>query len=257
MKDWTFDIFHDIIKAFRLQNYQVSSFSTAVEKKSESYKKLILRHDVDRFPLQTLQMARMEASNNFKATYFFRIIPSVFKPEIISEVAALGHEIGYHYEDLSLCKGDYKKSIQHFERNLEKLRSFYPVKTICMHGSPLSKWDNKTLWRQYDYKKYGIIADTSLDVDYNKVFYISDNGRAWNRTSVSVRDKVNSQFNIPIKSSSHLIELIKNNELPDNIMINAHPDTFFDYGIKWYLNLGFIETKNLAKWFIVKFGLRK
>jgi hypothetical protein len=45
---------------------------------------------------------------------------------------------------------------------LEKLREFYPVKTICMHGSPLSKYDNKKIWEKYDYRDYGIIAEPSF-----------------------------------------------------------------------------------------------
>lgn len=257
MKDFTFKAFKDILLSFRANDYQIMPFVESLQFSEIRTKHVILRHDVDRFPLQTLQMAQMEAANNVKSTYYFRIIPSVFKPEIIREVASLGHEIGYHYEDLSLCGGDPGKSIEHFARNLDKLREFYPVETICMHGSPLSKWDNKTIWQQYDYRKYGIIADTSFDVDYQKVFYITDNGRAWNRTSVSVRDKVDSHFNIPIKNSGHLIELVKNNQLPSAVMINAHPDTFFDFGFKYLLNWGFIETKNIAKWFIVKYGLRK
>ena len=36
-----------------------------------------------------------------KATYFFRTIPHTFKPETIKEIAGMGHEIGYHYENLS------------------------------------------------------------------------------------------------------------------------------------------------------------
>jgi hypothetical protein len=257
MKDWTFEGFSKILKTFQQQKYNIITFIDSVGNQDDSERRLILRHDVDHFPMQTLQMAKMEAKIGIAATYFFRVIPSVFKPKIIKEVASLGHEIGYHYEDLSLCGGDYKKSIQHFKHNLEEMLKYYPVKTICMHGSPLSRWDNKTIWKYYDYRNYGIIADTSLDVDYNKVFYISDNGRAWNRTSVSVRDKVSSHFNISIKSSNHLIELIKNDKLPDNVMINAHPDTFFDYGLKWYLNYAFVEAKNIAKWIIVKYGLRK
>lgn len=257
MHDFTFNSFRSLLLEFQSNNYlikKVLEFDSAFQ---HSVRLLILRHDVDRFPEQTLQMARMEAEIGISATYYFRIIPAVYKPEIIKEVVSLGHEIGYHYEDLSLCKGDVDKSIKHFEKNLERLRDFYPVKTICMHGSPLSKWDNKTIWQHYDYKQFGILADTSFDVDYNKVFYISDNGRAWNRTSVSVRDKVESRYNIPIKNSQHLIELIQHNQLPDAVMINAHPDTFFDFGFKYLLNWGFIETKNIAKWFIVKYGLRK
>jgi len=257
MKDFTFDAFKAILLGFRSNGYQIMPFKESLGLKKENEKRLILRHDVDRFPLQTQQMARMEAENNIRSTYYFRIIPSVFKPDIIREVADLGHEIGYHYEDLSLCGGDPKKSIEHFERSLDKIREFYPVKTICMHGSPLSKWDNKTIWQHYDYKKYGIIADTSFDIDYQQVFYISDNGRAWNRTSVSVRDKVESHFDIPIKNSFHLIDLINKGQIPDQVMINAHPDTFFDFGLKYLLNWGFIETKNIAKWLIVKYKLRK
>ena len=37
----------------------------------------------------------------------------------------------------------FELAICDFRLNLEKLRELYPVKTICMHGSPLSKWDKK------------------------------------------------------------------------------------------------------------------
>lgn len=257
MSEFTFLSFSEILIAFRENNYQINSFEAYKDGVSKTNKQLILRHDVDRFPNNTLKMAQMEAKLGIFSTYYFRIIPSVFKPEIIKQVAALGHEIGYHYEDLSLCNGDMKKAIKNFESNLEKLRDFYPVKTICMHGSPLSKWDNKSIWDHYDYKEFGIIADTSLDIDYDAVFYISDNGRAWNRTSVSIRDKVESKFDIPIKNSNHIIELVSNQQMPPKVMLNAHPDTFFDPGFKYFLNWIFIESKNIAKWIIVRFKLIK
>lgn len=256
MADFTFLSFRKLLEGFRNSSYQIKPFENYINQTTEG-KTLILRHDVDRFPAQTQKMARMEAEMGISGTYYFRIVPSVFKPDLIREVAELGHEIGYHYEELSLLKGDYKRAMEAFEKNLKALRTFYPVKTICMHGSPLSKWDNKKIWDAYDYRNYGIIADTSLDVDYNRVFYISDNGRAWNRTSVSVRDKVYSPFHIPIRNSDHLLELIQKGALPDQVMINAHPDTFFDFGVKYMLNWGFIEAKNVAKWFIVKTGMIK
>jgi len=39
----------------------------------------------------------------------------------------------------------FELAIDDFRLNLEKLQKLYPVKTICMHGSPLSKWDNRDL----------------------------------------------------------------------------------------------------------------
>ncbi len=80
-------------------------------------------------------------------------------------------------------------AIREFERNLEKLMKISPVKIICMHGSPLSRYDNKKLWEKYDYRDYGIIAEPYFDVDFNEVFYLTDTGKRWDGDSVSVRDK--------------------------------------------------------------------
>jgi hypothetical protein len=63
-------------------------------------------------------------------------------------------------------------------------RSFVTLKDY-FNGCQDSK-----VWEKYDYRDYGIIADPSFDIDYNEVFYITDTGRAWNNTSVSIRDKV-------------------------------------------------------------------
>ncbi|MBW1833780.1 MAG: hypothetical protein JRI62_03015 [Deltaproteobacteria bacterium] len=61
------------------------------------------------------------------------------------------------------CKELYELDICDFGRNLEKLRKFYPVKTICMHGSPLSKWDNLDLWKKYNYREFGINISQEKD----------------------------------------------------------------------------------------------
>ncbi|MBA7530624.1 hypothetical protein ES705_22833 [subsurface metagenome] len=87
-------------------------------------------------------------------------------------------------------------AIESFQKNLETLRKIAPVKTICMHGSPLSKWDNRNLWEKYDYKAFGIIGEPYYDVDYSKVLYITDTGRKWNNQSVSVRDKVDHKMGV-------------------------------------------------------------
>jgi hypothetical protein len=135
-------------------------------------------------------MANLENRRGIKASYYFRAVDKVYDESIIEKIVSLGHEVSYHYEDLSLCKGNYELAINNFELNLKKLRQFYPVKTICAHGSPLSKYDNKKIWEKYDYRDYGIIADPSFDIDFDEVFYITDTGRSWNNSNVSVRDKV-------------------------------------------------------------------
>jgi hypothetical protein len=64
---------------------------------------------------------------------------------VIKEIHDLGHEIGYHYENLTTCMGNMEAAIDDFQRNLEKLRKIAPVSTICMHGSPRSRWDSRDL----------------------------------------------------------------------------------------------------------------
>ena len=250
MIDFTFQIFKNLLLSFIKAGYKIQPVEEYCSELTE--KILILRHDIDRYPNNALKMAQMEHSIGIKATYYFRIIPSVYKESIIKQIQELGHEVSYHYEDLSLMKGDYEKAIKHFEVHLKKFRKYSFAKTICRHGSPLSKWDPKLLWERYNYKDFGVICDTEHDIDFNKVFYISDNGMGWNKTSTSVRDKVDSHFNIPIRNTKHLIELIKSDKLPDKILLNAHPDTFFDFGPRWFINYAFIKSKNIVKWFIVK-----
>ena len=53
----------------------------------------------------------------------------------------MGHEIGYHYENMAKCNGTFEMAIEDFKNNLKKLREIAPVYTICMHGSPRSRWD--------------------------------------------------------------------------------------------------------------------
>jgi len=255
MPDFTFKIFNNLLLEFINQGYLIQTTEGYI--KNSTNRVLILRHDIDRFPKNAIKMAQLEVKLDIKATYYFRIVPSVYHEEIIKKIQDLGHEVSYHYEDLSLMKGNFDAAIKHFENQLNKFRKFAPATTICRHGSPLSKWDNKKLWEVYSYKDFGVICDTEHDIDFNEVFYISDNGMGWNKKSTSVRDKVVSRFNIPIKNTTHLIDLVKNNKLPDKIMLNAHPDTFFDFGFRWIINFLFIKSKNIIKWFVVKLNIIK
>jgi len=71
-------------------------------------------------------------------------MPQSWDETIIREIRDMGHEIGYHYDDLSFCKGDHEKAIRRFEKNLATLREIAPVKTICMgawrHGG-MGAWN--------------------------------------------------------------------------------------------------------------------
>lgn len=251
--DFTFKKYMQLMEELIRNNYPIKTTESFISRPTK--KVVILRHDVDRFPKQSLKMAELESEIGISSTYYFRTRKHTFIPEIIKKIIDLGHEIGYHYENLSDYKGNCDEAIKDFASNLEKLRKYYPVKTICMHGSPLSSWDNKLIWEKYSYRDFDITADTSLDINYNKVFYITDNGWGWNKTESSIRDKVTTDFKIPIRSTNHFIQLLKQDLLPPQIMLNAHPDTFFPFGLKWFANMSFIKSKNIIKRQLVRFNV--
>jgi len=74
-------------------------------------KVVVMRHDVDRLPNNALVMARLEHELSIPATYYFRAVSESWDEGVIREIASLGHEIGYHYENLSLCGGNYELTI--------------------------------------------------------------------------------------------------------------------------------------------------
>jgi len=116
-----------------------------------------------------------------------------------------------------------------------------------MHGSPMSSWDNRGLWKKYSYKEYGIIGEPYFDLNFNKIFYLTDASRAWNNENVSLRDKVKTRFSYNIKSINDILDLIENNKFPDKIMLNMHPHNWASNNMIWlkiYLWQGF---KNIIK----------
>ena len=167
--------------------------------------------------------------------------------KIIKEIASLGHEIGYHYECLTTCRGDMVKGIQDFKNNLITLRELAPVSTICMHGSPMSKFDSKDLWKGNNYRDYKIIGEPYFDVDFNDVYYLTDTGRKWDGDKVSVRDRVNSSFELTFRTTQEIIEAANQGELPNKIMFTFHPQRWNNNLFMWTKELIFQRVKNIIK----------
>ena len=248
--DFTQNIYRELLASLLKSGYSFQTFEEFVTKPEQ--KVVVLRHDVDKLPKNAVNLANIEKDLGIKASYYYRIVKQSNVPELIEKVKDLGHEIGYHYEDLTLAKGNKELAIKMFEDNLNYFRKYYNVTTACMHGSPLSRWDNRMIWENYNYKEYGIIAEPYFDVDYNEVFYITDTGRNWNKSSVSVRDKVDSGFNIEVKSTNHFIDLSNQNLLPAKIIINTHPQRWFNPGMGWLNELILQNIKNQAKKILTK-----
>ncbi len=220
-------------------------------------------------------MARMEHRLGIRGSYYFRVVKESWDEDIIRQIAGMGHEIGYHYEDLSLCRGDIGEAIRHFEEQLKRFREIVDVKTICMHGSPLSKHDNRDLWKGYDYRDYDLIGEPYFDLDFSGLFYLTDTGRRWDGGNVSVRDKVQKKVSRrgsqkdtqriaeeenPIPSFRHtrdIITAINNDTLPYPVMITIHPQRWTNKPLPWLHELLWQNTKNIIKKHLVRLQQRQ
>lgn len=232
---------------------------------SSNEKYALLRHDVDRIPQNALKLAQIENSLGIKGTYYFRVVPESYDLDLMNNIAELGHEIGYHYEDVDLVisgqglgVGGREELIdlayESFCKNLEIFRRNFDIKTICMHGSPRAEFDNKIIWEKYDYKELGIIGEPYFDLDFEEFAYLTDTGRMWNGEKYSVRDKVKSvrfgELNNRFRTTKQIIENI--NLLPEKVMITIHPERWTNNPYQWTKQYVMQNLKNVVKGLLVK-----
>lgn len=240
--DFTIDIYRRLLEALKLYGFE----------------SLTLRHDVDLRPYNSLRTARLEAQLGLYGIYYFRAVPESWNDEIIREIAALGHEVGYHYESLTTCNGDIDAAYQDFCRNLENLRKLIPVKSICMHGSPRSPYDSKDIWKKYEYHSLGIESEPYFDTDFSKTFYLTDTGRRWDGYKVSVRDKIPQYQDewtakgLVFHTTDDVIEGLHQNRIPKNLMMTVHPQRWNPFGFAWCKEMLLQNAKNVVKRIIVK-----
>ncbi len=243
--DFTVKKYTKLLQSLINQDYSFQTFDDFISNPNKRV--VVLRHDVDLLPNNSLEFARIQAENKVKGTYYFRAVPESWDEKVIKEISALGHEIGYHYECLTTCNGDLKKGILDFEINLKALRALAPVSTICMHGSPMSRYDSKDLWKTYSYKDYAIIAEPYFDVDFEQVFYLTDTGRRWDGHKVSVRDRVQTSMKETFHTTDQIINAVET--LPNQIMFTFHPQRWNDDKGMWAKELVLQNTKNVIKKF--------
>ncbi len=206
--------------------------------------RVILRHDIDRFPRMALPLARIEQAAGLRATYYFRV-PATCDPATMRAVAALGHEVGFHYENLSKERGDVARARVGFAADLAALRRCCEILTVSMHGSPASRIDNRALWRALCAADFKLLGEAYLDVDFRQLMYYTDTGRTWEEGRFNIRDAIpDGQPRVldtpAVRTTDELIDLIARERR--NLYLVAHPE-------RWPVSLGgwaLAGTKDLA-----------
>ena len=249
--DFTLEKYRELCQALTNSHYVLLTVADYLESPNLPQKFAILRHDIDTRPWKAMRIAEIEKIFGIRSTYYFRFNQEVFQPYFIKELANLGHEIGYHYETLDNAKGDYKKAIELFEYELNEFRKIIDIKTICMHGNPLTKWDNRHLWNKYDFTQYNLVGEAYLSIDFKDLQYFSDSGRNWGNggkvKDTVISGSVNQQsVGRRVNSTDKLIKLLVKEELA-HIYLLSHPGVWSDNFYSWTGELIKNMTINLVK----------
>ena len=256
--------------------YSVSTFAGWLAKRPAG-KSVILRQDVDARKDHSLKVALMQHALGIRSTFYFRVVPQSYDPRVVDRIAALGHEIGYHYEDMDLAyralkrhgkvreEDLYETALALFTRHLEMLRRHYPVTTICMHGSPLSPFDNRALWKKYDYRSFGLIGEPYFDIDFSETAYLTDTGRSWHGERYSVRDRAirpaemdeekggrRGTKKLGYHTTIDIIGALQAGTFPERAMMTFHPQRWSGNMFDWTRELVMQRAKNVVKraWYV-------
>jgi hypothetical protein len=243
-KDFTYYKYEKLIKSIIVENIPIYTIIDWHNLKPNSG--IVIRHDIDRRVKNALDIAELEYIYGIKSTYYFRKTKNSFNPEIIKKIADMGHEIGYHYEDLSLANGNYEKAKKLFSYHLTKLRNIASVETCAMHGRPFSKYDNRDIWKSYKLEDFGLEAEAFLSINYTDCYYYTDTGRSWADNSANIRDKVATNKKADVSSTDELINFIKNNK-NQKIAIVAHPERWAKNLLNYLYSQIYDQSSNKAK----------
>lgn len=253
MKDFTLRAYRNYLVAIKDSGLRFCTFEEyLLDKPSQGI--CLIRHDVDRKPKNALLMAELEKELGVQATYYFRDKRCSWNREIVKSIHSMGHEVGYHYECLSDANGDISSAHRIFENALGRFNNTVPIKTISMHGRPLSPHDSRDMWkvegREKLLAKLGILGEVYLDVDYRDVAYINDTGRNWLSNKSNLRDKVESSISADFESGEEMLADLKSGKF-NKVVFQVHPERWSDNPVEWF---GQAAKDSLAN--SIKFWLR-
>ena len=90
--DFSINQYRILLKSLNSKDYKFQTFSEFIKDPKE--KAIILRHDVDLLPLNSLRFAKIQNEIGIKGTYYFRAVPESWDENVIAEISVLDTGIG-------------------------------------------------------------------------------------------------------------------------------------------------------------------
>ena len=223
----------------------------AVFELSKEVKYCVLKHDVETNVKKAYKLAQIENAHGQCGTYYFQAYLMTEKNmQFIKAIAALGHEVSYHYDVMDSNKGDIEKAIVEFEQNKRIFEeNGFEIKTVCQHGNPIVERvgynSNRDFFRSEKVQKlYPQISDIMVDfykkanTDYT---YISDAGMGFKVVFDPINNDIapSSEKDVSLKDVDAVLDYIEKGN--GSFFISTHPH-------RWTVTV----TQSVIKRFIFK-----
>ncbi len=208
---------------------------------------IVLRYDVDARPAHALRMAQLLHGHSLRGTFYWHAHPAaLFRVDVMRQIAALGHEIGYHYATLEACGGDLDAAAAMFCREVARFHDAgFDVQTAAAHGS--RHVSNLALLKQRPdlLDACGLLGEAYLSVDFSRVQYISDAGWAWRQYPLRAdAQEYRARYGASALRRLHDADLLALLARPGPpLYFNTHPELWFDSGwqarlLRWRRAIG-------------------
>jgi len=249
VRDFTYDAYERLIDAVVERDSETLTVREYVARERLPERFFLMRHDVDRKPENALDMARIEADAGVATSYYFRSIDKTYRPELFREIEALGHEVGYHYEDVDRADGDPAAAHESFADNLAAFREHVDVDTVSMHGNPLTPHDNRELWEAGEFDDYDLLGEVYLSIDFTEAVYFSDTNRTWYDEKTMVNDWPVGPARKPeqVETTEDLIDLVESERIP-RLYLLVHPNRWADSYPEWVAEVTKDAVTNVGKY---------
>lgn len=247
--DFTLKTYKRLIETLLKNNYRFYTLNEFLTKKTlrKINKRVVLRHDVDRWIRRAQAMAQLEYKLGIKSSYYFRY-PHTFTPSIVKKIHDWNHEAGIHYECVDQAKGDLKKARKLLAKQLQTMRQVTPVTTAAMHGNPLSPHNNRNLLKKYPPESFDLKGEAYLSINFKNLIYFSDTGRTWHPDRFNFKDKPpgKSQLLPHVSSTQDLIKYLQKRQ-PAQLYITTHPERWAKSFPGWIVSYSKDLLTNSAK----------
>jgi hypothetical protein len=118
-----------------------------------------------------------------------------------------------------------------FEANLHRLRRIVECRTVCRHGSPLSRYNNLDLLHSDYRERFGLLGDAVLSFQGEEVLYLTDTGGRWGcGGGANIRDCQPGSEPQQIPASTGELAVGLSADAPV-LYLNVHPER---WGLNWF-----------------------